>query len=116
MIASARTSRTFCNTPLVVAVLAIERFCRFSDRRGRGNYAIIANCELVTVVVVTATVLGEKLTLTRVLGGGLTLAGILLHSWVHKPTRDRLPKSPGSPLLNNLPPARHTGDATRSVS
>ena len=36
--------------------------------------AIIANCELITVVVVGAIVLDEKLTPTSALGGGLTLA------------------------------------------
>ncbi len=39
-------------------------------RLGPATYAIIANCELVTVVVVGATVLGEKLTPTQALGGG----------------------------------------------
>jgi drug/metabolite transporter (DMT)-like permease len=52
--------------------------------------AIIVNCELVTVVVVSATVLGEKLTPPRALGGGLILAGILLHRWARKPPRDRI--------------------------
>ena len=39
-------------------------------RLGPSTYAIIANCELVTVVVVGATVVGEELTPTRVLGAG----------------------------------------------
>jgi drug/metabolite transporter (DMT)-like permease len=63
-------------------------------RLGPATYAIIANCELVTVVVVGATVLGEELTPTRVLGGGLILAGILLHGWARKPPRDRIAKKP----------------------
>jgi drug/metabolite transporter (DMT)-like permease len=42
-------------------------------RRGPVTYAIIANCELVTVVMVGATVPGEKFTPTRALGGGLIL-------------------------------------------
>ena len=63
-------------------------------RLGPATYAIIANCELVTVVVVGALVLGEKLTLTRALGGGLILAGILLHGWVRKPPRDQNAKRP----------------------
>jgi drug/metabolite transporter (DMT)-like permease len=49
-------------------------------RLGPTTCAIIANCELVTVVVVGATLLGEKLTPPSALGGGLILAGILLHS------------------------------------
>jgi drug/metabolite transporter (DMT)-like permease len=41
-------------------------------RLGPATYAIIANCELITVIVVGATVLGEKLTPNRALGGGLS--------------------------------------------
>src|SRR5215813_1296742 len=63
-------------------------------RLGFTTYAIIANCELVTVVVVGATVLGEKPTLTSALGGGLILAGILLHGCVRKPPRDRIAEKP----------------------
>jgi drug/metabolite transporter (DMT)-like permease len=63
-------------------------------RLGAPTYAIIANCELVTVVVIGATVLGEKLTPTRVLGGGLILAGILLHGWVRGPAPDRIAETP----------------------
>jgi drug/metabolite transporter (DMT)-like permease len=63
-------------------------------RLGPPTYAIIANCELVTVVLVGATVLGEKLSPTSALGGGLILAGILLHGWVRKPTRVRIAKKP----------------------
>jgi drug/metabolite transporter (DMT)-like permease len=56
-------------------------------RLGPATYAIIANCELVTVVVVGAVVLGEKLTPTHALGGGLILAGILLHGWARRTAR-----------------------------
>ena len=63
-------------------------------RLGPPTYAIIANCELVTVVLVGATLPGEKLTPTSALGGGLILAGILLHGWVRKPLRDRVAKKP----------------------
>jgi drug/metabolite transporter (DMT)-like permease len=57
-------------------------------RLGPPTYAIIANC------VVGATVLGEKLTSTSALGGGLILAGILLHGWVRKPPRNRIAGKP----------------------
>jgi len=40
-------------------------------RLGPTTCAIIANCELITVVVVGAAVLGEKLSPTSALGGGL---------------------------------------------
>jgi drug/metabolite transporter (DMT)-like permease len=63
-------------------------------RLGPVTYAIIANCELVTVVVVGVTVLGEKLTPTRASGGALILARILLHGWVRKPPRDRIAEKP----------------------
>ncbi len=63
-------------------------------RLGPATYAIIANCELVTVVVVGAAVLGEKLTPTRALGGGLILAGILLYGWGRTPPRDRTAENP----------------------
>jgi drug/metabolite transporter (DMT)-like permease len=56
-------------------------------RLGPTTYAIIANCELLTVIVVGVVVLGEKLTPTSALGGGLILAGILLHGWVRKRSR-----------------------------
>jgi drug/metabolite transporter (DMT)-like permease len=72
-------------------------------RLGPATYAIIANCELVTVVVVGVTVLGEKLTPTRALGGGLILAGILLHGWVRKPPRDRMPENLASRLVDRPP-------------
>jgi len=62
-------------------------------RLGRTTYAIIANCELVTVVVVGVTVLGEKLSPTSALGGGLILVGIALHGWV-RPPRDRIAGNP----------------------
>jgi hypothetical protein len=44
--------------------------------------------------VVGATVLGEKMAQCRALGGGLILAGILLHSWVRKTSRDRIAETP----------------------
>jgi drug/metabolite transporter (DMT)-like permease len=63
-------------------------------RLGPPTYAIIANCELLTVVVVGVAVLNEKVTPTSALGGGLILAGILLHGWVRRPPRDRIAKKP----------------------
>jgi multidrug transporter EmrE-like cation transporter len=59
-------------------------------RLGPPTYAIIANCELVTVVLVGVIVLGEQLTPTSALGGGLILGGILLHGWGRRPPRDRI--------------------------
>jgi hypothetical protein len=45
-------------------------------------------------------------------GGGLILAGILLHSWARKPPRDRIAKSLASPLVD-LPPAHHREVSSR---
>jgi len=44
--------------------------------------------------VVGAAVLGEKLSPTSALGGGLILVGIVLHGWVRKPPRDRIAGKP----------------------
>jgi multidrug transporter EmrE-like cation transporter len=63
-------------------------------RLGPTTYAIIANCELLTVIVVGVVVLGEKLTPTSALSDGLILAGILQHSWGRKPLRDRIAEKP----------------------
>ena len=59
--------------------LSATLFSYSVPRLGPGSYAIIANCELVTVVLIGAAVLGERLTANRAVGGGLILAGILLH-------------------------------------
>ena len=56
-------------------------------RLGPGSYAMIANLELVTVVIVGALVLGEALTLNRAAGGALILCGILLHGLARRPAR-----------------------------
>jgi drug/metabolite transporter (DMT)-like permease len=63
-------------------------------RLGPSSCSIIANCESVTVVLVGVIMLGEQLAPTSALGGGLILAGILLHGWVRKPTRDRIAEKP----------------------
>jgi drug/metabolite transporter (DMT)-like permease len=63
-------------------------------RLGPATYAIIANCELVTVVVVGIVVLDERFTASRGLGGGLIITGILLYGWVRKPPRSRVGKRP----------------------
>jgi hypothetical protein len=75
-------------------------------RLGPPTHAIIANRELVTVVVVGVTVLGEKLTPTSTLGGGLILAGFCCTGGCASHREIELPKNPRSPL-NKLPPARH---------
>ena len=57
-------------------------------------------------------VLGEKLTPIRTLGGGLTLAGVMLHGWVRNARGIEFPKSlTWRPI--DLPPA-HMKGARRS--
>jgi multidrug transporter EmrE-like cation transporter len=63
-------------------------------RLGPPTYAIIAPCDLITVVMVGVIVLGEKLTPTSGLGRRAILAGILLHGWVRKPPLDRIARNP----------------------
>ena len=49
-------------------------------RLGAGSFAILANAELVTVVVLGVLVLGEEMTAGRAIGGALIVAGILTHA------------------------------------
>jgi drug/metabolite transporter (DMT)-like permease len=75
-------------------------------RLGPATYAIIANCELITVVAIGVVVLGEKLTAARTVGGGLILTGILLYGWVRKPPWNRGTEPPRSGMRR--PAARTT--------
>jgi len=59
--------------------LMITLFSYSAPRLGPSSYAIIANVELVTVVTIGVTVLGEKVTPSRAIGGGLIISGILAH-------------------------------------
>jgi len=52
---------------------------------GPSSYAIIANLELVTVVAVGVTLLGEKMTPGRAGGGALIIAGIVGYGLLGKP-------------------------------
>jgi drug/metabolite transporter (DMT)-like permease len=54
-------------------------------RLGPVSYAVIANCELVTVILVGVLALGERLTMERATGAGLILCGILLHGFFRRP-------------------------------
>ena len=60
--------------------LMIALFSYSAPRLGPSSYAIIANCELVTVVAVGVTVLGEPVTASRAVGGAMILGGIVAHS------------------------------------
>jgi drug/metabolite transporter (DMT)-like permease len=65
---------------LGAGALTITLFSYSVPRLGPGSYAIIANAELVTVVLIGVLVLGERLTTARALGGSLIIAGIVAHS------------------------------------
>ncbi|MGC2414865.1 MAG: DMT family transporter [Stellaceae bacterium] len=49
-------------------------------RLGAPSFAILANAELVTVVMIGTLVLGEAVTAGRVIGGALIVTGILTHA------------------------------------
>jgi drug/metabolite transporter (DMT)-like permease len=59
--------------------LMITLFSYSAPLLGPSSYAIIANVELVTVVTIGVTVLGEPVSLSRAIGGGLIIGGILAH-------------------------------------
>jgi drug/metabolite transporter (DMT)-like permease len=74
--------------------LVITLFSYSVPRLGPSSYAIIANMELVTVVAVGVTLLGEKMTPERIAGGALIVAGIVGYGLLRKPE--------GAPLLPAL--------------
>lgn len=79
---------------LVIALgpgaLTVTLFCYSVPRLGAASYAIVANCELVTVVAVGVVLLGEKVTASRACGAALIVSGILLHGLSAAPSRRRL--------------------------
>jgi drug/metabolite transporter (DMT)-like permease len=65
---------------------------------GPSSYAIIANAELVTVVMVGILALGEAFTASRAIGGTLIVAGILTHALSRQEVRVPAP-APTIPRL-----------------
>ena len=65
--------------------LTVALFSYSVPRLGPASYAVIANCELVTVILVGVVALGERLTAGRATGAGLILCGILLHGFFRRP-------------------------------
>ncbi len=59
--------------------LTVTLFSYSVPRLGPASYAVIANCELLTVILIGVLALGEKLTMGRSIGAGLILCGILSH-------------------------------------
>lgn len=78
--------------------LTITLFSYSVPRLGASSFAILANAELVTVVLIGVLVLGEAVTPGRAIGGGLIVAGILLHALSRQPApaaiEPRLPARP----------------------
>jgi drug/metabolite transporter (DMT)-like permease len=60
--------------------LTMTLFTYSVPRLGASSFAILANAELVTVVVIGILVLGEAVTLNRTIGGALIVTGILVHA------------------------------------
>lgn len=69
--------------------LTVTLFSYSVPRLGAGSYAIIANCELVTVVAVGVVLLGEPMPPSRALGAVLVLSGIMLHGMSRALARNR---------------------------
>jgi drug/metabolite transporter (DMT)-like permease len=65
--------------------LVITLFSYSVPRLGPSSYAIVANMELVTVVTVGVTLLGEQMTRERAMGGALIVAGILGYGLLRNP-------------------------------
>lgn len=60
--------------------LTMTLFSYSVPRLGASSFAILANAELVTVVVIGTAVLGERMTPERAIGGAMIVAGILTHA------------------------------------
>ena len=77
--------------------LTMTLFSYSVPRLGAGSFAILANAELVTVVLIGVLVLGETVTAGRAIGGALIVAGILTHALSRQ-------KAPGAASETPSPP------------
>ena len=77
--------------------LTITLFAYSVPRLGPSSYAIIANLELVTVVAVGVTLLGEAVTPARAAGGALIVAGIVGYGLL--PRREPAPVLAPAPVV-----------------
>jgi len=78
--------------------LTMTLFSYSVPRLGASSFAILANVELVTVVAIGIVVLGEAVTPSSAIGGGLIVAGIITHALSRKPRPLPRPTAPSSPL------------------
>jgi len=76
--------------------LTMTLFSYSVPRLGAGSFAILANAELVTVVLLGVLVLGEAFTAGSAIGGALIVAGILTHALSRQ-------KSPGGAVPLSAP-------------
>jgi drug/metabolite transporter (DMT)-like permease len=73
--------------------LVITLFSYSVPRLGPSSYAIVANMELVTVVTVGVTLLGEQMTREHAMGGALIVAGIIGYGLLRSPEGSPTPWS-----------------------
>jgi drug/metabolite transporter (DMT)-like permease len=90
---------------LVIALgpgaLTMTLFSYSVPKLGATGFAILANAELVTVVLIGTLILGEAMTPDRAIGGALIVAGIVMHALSRRAARTA-PTRP--PLRAGLPP------------
>jgi drug/metabolite transporter (DMT)-like permease len=73
--------------------LTVTLFSYSVPRLGASGFAILANTELVTVVLIGVVVLGEAVTTGRLIGGALIVTGIAAHALSRQTTSLPLPAS-----------------------
>lgn len=89
---------------LIVAIalgpgaVTITLFSYAVPRLGPASYAIIANTELITVVLLGILVLGEAMSMGRAAGGALIVGGILVHALSRKDKAAAADKASGMTL------------------
>ena len=76
--------------------LTMTLFSYSVPKLGATGFAILANAELVTVVVIGVVVLGEEMTPRRALGGLLIVAGIVTHALSRRETSRPSRRAPQS--------------------
>jgi drug/metabolite transporter (DMT)-like permease len=77
--------------------LTMTLFSYSVPKLGATGFAILANAELVTVVVIGILVLGEEITPGRAIGGLLIVAGIVTHALARRDAA-RLPRPASRPI------------------
>ena len=116
--ANAGTWAVMAAAALGPGALVITLFSYSVPRLGASSYAIVANMELVTVVTVGVTLLGEQMTRERAMGGALIVAGIVGYGLLRSPEGAPGPiplgqESPRGPVTSLLK-KRQTGRRVRA--